>query len=87
MQDGSPPKPLPSTIRPVASEAMRLAQDFGVIVRQRQADRFDDWLARTVARGVAPLRRFAPGLQADYDLMARRRQIGSELSAIEPRAA
>ena len=30
---------------------------------------------------------FFLGLQADYDLMARRRQIGSELSAIEPRAA
>ncbi len=30
---------------------------------------------------------FFLGLQADYDLMARRRQIGAELSAIEPRAA
>ena len=30
---------------------------------------------------------FFLGLQADYDLMARRRQIGSELGAIEPRAA
>jgi addiction module HigA family antidote len=27
------------------------------------------------------------GLQADYDLMERRRQIGSELSKIEPHAA
>ncbi len=30
---------------------------------------------------------FNLGLQADYDLMARRRQIGAELSAIGPRAA
>lgn len=30
---------------------------------------------------------FFLGLQADYDLMERRRQIGPELRAIEPRAA
>ena len=30
---------------------------------------------------------FFLGLQADYDLMERRRQIGRELEAIEPRAA
>ena len=30
---------------------------------------------------------FFLGLQADYDLMERRRQIGPELAAIEPRAA
>jgi transposase len=47
------------------TEAMGLAQDFGVIVRERQADRVDDWLARAVASGVAPLRRFAMGLRAD----------------------
>jgi len=30
---------------------------------------------------------FFLGLQADYDLMQRRREIGSDLEAIEPRAA
>ena len=30
---------------------------------------------------------FFLGLQADYDLMERRREIGGELAAIEPRAA
>jgi len=30
---------------------------------------------------------FFLGLQADYDLMERRRQIGPEIAAIEPRAA
>lgn len=30
---------------------------------------------------------FFLGLQTDYDLMERRRQIGPELAAIEPRAA
>jgi transposase len=48
------------------AEALGLTQDFGVIVRERQADRFDDGLARAVASGVAPLRRFAMGLRADY---------------------
>jgi transposase len=49
------------------AEAIGLAQDFGAIVRQRQADRFDDWLARAAASGVAPLRRFAMGLRTDYE--------------------
>jgi transposase len=39
--------------------AIELAQDVCAIVRQRQVDRFDEWLARAVASGVAPLRRFA----------------------------
>jgi hypothetical protein len=30
---------------------------------------------------------FFLGLQADYDLMARKRQIAAELDAIQPRAA
>src|SRR5262245_59975530 len=45
--------------------AIDLAQDFCTLVRARQADRFDDWLARAMASGVAPLRRFATGLRAD----------------------
>jgi transposase len=49
------------------AEAMGLAQDFAAIVRQRQGDRFDAWLTRAVASGVAPLRRFARGLLADYE--------------------
>jgi transposase len=47
--------------------AIGLAQDFCAIVRQRQADRFDQWLARAIASGVAPLRRFARGLRTDYE--------------------
>jgi transposase len=47
--------------------AIGLAQDFCAIVRQRQADRFDEWLARAVASSVTPLRRFAMGLRADYE--------------------
>jgi transposase len=47
--------------------AIKLAQDFAAIVRARQADRFDSWLARAIASAVAPLRRFATGLRTDYE--------------------
>jgi transposase len=47
--------------------AIELAQDFAAIVRARQADRFDSWLARAIASAVAPLRRFATGLRTDYE--------------------
>jgi transposase len=47
--------------------AIELALDFCTIVCERQADRFDHWLARAVASRVAPLRRFATGLRADYE--------------------
>jgi transposase len=45
--------------------AIELAQDCCGIVRERQADRFDRWLALAVASGVAPLQRFVTGLRAD----------------------
>jgi transposase len=47
--------------------AIDLAQDFAAIVRERQPDHFDSWLARATASAVAPLRRFATGLRADYE--------------------
>lgn len=55
---------LPAQHRDVAV-AIALAQDFCAMVRERQADRCDHWLARDVASGVAPLQRFARGLRAD----------------------
>jgi transposase len=45
--------------------AIGLAQDCGALVRQPQADRVDAWLARAVARSVAPLQRVAMGFRAD----------------------
>ena len=51
------------------AEAITLAQDFAALVRERQSDRFDSWLDRAMASGVAPLRRFATGLRADYDVV------------------
>jgi transposase len=47
--------------------AIELAQDFGAIVRERHPGDLDSWLARAVASGIAPMRRFATGLQDDYD--------------------
>jgi transposase len=47
--------------------AIELAQDFCAIVRERQSDRFDHWLARAATSSVAPLQRFATGLRADYE--------------------
>jgi transposase len=47
--------------------AIERAQDFCRIVREGQANRFDRWLAHAVVSGVAPLRRFATGLRADYE--------------------
>jgi transposase len=35
------------------------------IVRARQPDGFDSWLARATARAVAPIRRLATGRRAD----------------------
>jgi transposase len=47
--------------------AIELAQDFCAIVRGRQSDRFDHWLARVAMSSVAPLQRFATGVRADYE--------------------
>jgi transposase len=47
--------------------AIELAQDFGAMVRERHPEGLDGWLAPAVGSGVAPLQRFAAGLQADYE--------------------
>jgi transposase len=65
------------------TEAIKLAQDFCAIVRQRQADRFDDWLARAVASDVAPLRRFASGLRADYDAVKASMRLSWSIGPVE----
>jgi transposase len=48
------------------AEAVVLAQDFAALVRQRQPTRLEPWLARADQSTLAPFRRFAKGLQADY---------------------
>jgi transposase len=46
--------------------AIALAQEFAVIVRQRQPGRLDDWLQRTAQSGIAPLAAFVNGVRRDY---------------------
>jgi transposase len=47
--------------------AIALAQDFGVMVRERHPEGLDSWLARADASGVVPLQRFAAGLRVNYE--------------------
>jgi transposase len=51
---------------PELAEAVALAQDFAALVRQRQPTQLDPWLTRAASSALAPFRRFAKGLRADY---------------------
>jgi hypothetical protein len=44
-----------------------LAQDFAALVRQRQPERLDAWLARAATSALQALRRLAKGLGEDYE--------------------
>ena len=44
----------------------RLARDFADLVRTRQPERLEGWLARATTSEVSALRRFAQGLRDDY---------------------
>jgi len=48
------------------AEAVALARDFAEIVRTRQSDRLDSWLARATTRALGAVQRFAQGLCDDY---------------------
>jgi transposase len=50
---------------PTLAEAVVLAQDFAVLVRQRQPAQLELWLARAAQGTLPPFRRFAKGLRAD----------------------
>ncbi len=39
---------------------------FRQIIRERQADKLDDWLAEAIESGMTELRNLAVGLQRDY---------------------
>lgn len=51
---------------PELAEAVALAQDVAGLVRQRQPAQLEPWLARAAQSTLAPFRRFARGLCADY---------------------
>jgi len=47
--------------------AIALAQDFTRLVRERQPDQLDPWLARAAESPLVPLQRFAKGRRDDDD--------------------
>jgi transposase len=49
------------------AEAIDLAQDFVRLVRQRQPQALEPWLARAAKSAVGAFQRFAKGLRDDYD--------------------
>jgi transposase len=53
------------THAPKVEQAYRLAQEFMQMVRERQAERFDDWLQRASTSGLAELQGFVVGLERD----------------------
>jgi transposase len=52
--------------QPELAEAITLARDFADLVRTRQPERLDGWLARATTSAGAALQRFAQGLRDDY---------------------
>jgi transposase len=51
---------------PVIRETASLMVDFATMLRERQGERLDEWLALVEAQEVAELRSFAAGLRKDY---------------------
>jgi transposase len=52
---------------PNLAEAMRLSTSFGQLVRQRQPEQLDSWLAQANCSNLSPFRRFAKSLREDYN--------------------
>jgi transposase len=52
---------------PAVAEAIDLAQDFAILVRQRQPERLDPWLTRAATSALEAMQRFAHGLRDDYE--------------------
>jgi transposase len=52
---------------PAIVTAIKLAEDFLVMLRRREGERFPDWLAEAEASGIDELTRFAGKLGADRD--------------------
>jgi transposase len=49
------------------AEAIDLAQEFAQLVRQRQPERLDLWMARAATSALGTFQRLAKGLCEDYD--------------------
>jgi transposase len=53
--------------QPEVAGAIALAQDFVRLVRERQPDQLEPWLARAAESPHVPLQRFAKGVRDDHD--------------------
>ena len=51
---------------PELFEAIKLAQNFASLVRQRQPEQLDSWLEEALKTQLSPFNRFAKRLQEDY---------------------
>jgi transposase len=51
---------------PAVEASVDLAQEFAVMVRERQPERLESWLERAEASGQSALRSFAGGIRRDY---------------------
>ena len=52
---------------PVIARTAELMVDFATLLRERQGERLDEWLAQGEAQGVSELRSFAQGLHKDCE--------------------
>jgi transposase len=52
---------------PDIDAAITLAQDFAHLIRNHLLKDFDPWLSRATSSSIAALRRFASGIESDYD--------------------
>ena len=52
---------------PQIAQTYELIQEFTTMLREREGERFDEWLDRVEKQGVSELQSFANGLKKDYD--------------------
>lgn len=62
---------------PALATVSELAQDFAAIVRTRQSQRFEAWLAWATASEIGERRRFAGGPQDDQAAVEARLRLGN----------
>lgn len=55
------------TVSEEIQSARQLAQSFRELVRERAADKLDDWLEKAKESGIQAFQNFAAGLQRDYE--------------------
>ncbi|WP_203859694.1 transposase [Plantactinospora mayteni] len=65
------------------STVEQLVSDFTGMLRQRQGQHLDTWVAQAKASGVAQLAGFAAGLLKDYDAIRNRLTLRCSSGAVE----